>query len=62
MDKTYLEDSKQRNRKCVEIGSGCLIFKIELTTEELHTEQREYQYEEEEQEEERNDAAHRIEQ
>lgn len=34
----YLEDSKQRNRKGVEVGRWCAILEVELSSEQLHAE------------------------
>lgn len=34
----HLEDSKQRNRKGVEVGRWCAILEVELSSEQLHAE------------------------
>lgn len=57
-----MEDSEQRDGKGVEVGGRRAVLEIELTAEQLHAEQREYEDEEEEQEEQGNDATHRAEQ
>lgn len=59
---THLEDSEQCDGKGVEVSGRRATLEVELATEQLHTEQREYEDEEEEQEEEGNDAAHRTQQ
>ena len=59
---SYLEDSEQCDGKGIEVGRWRSSLEVELTSEELHTEQSKYENEEEEQEEERYDATHWIEQ
>lgn len=54
----YLEDSKQRNGKCVEVGRWSAIFKVELAAKELHAEKCEDENEQKQEEQQRNDGSH----
>lgn len=47
---TYLEDCEQSNGESVEVGRWCAFGKIELTTKQLHSEQREDENEQKQQE------------
>lgn len=53
-----MEDSEKCDGKGVEVRGWRARLEVELTAEELHAEQSEYENKEEEQEEEGNDAAH----
>lgn len=57
-----MEDSEKCDGKGVEISGWRAGLKVKLSTEQLHSQQSEYENEEEEQEQEGNDAAHRVEQ
>ena len=57
-----LEHREQGNHKTVEVLRWRLLFEVEVTTEQLHTEQREDQDEQEEQKQQRDNGAHRIQQ
>lgn len=56
----YLEDSKQRYGKGVEVGRWRSPFKVELSAKQLHAEKCEDENEQEEQEQQWNDGPHRI--
>lgn len=57
---TYLEDSKQRNGKGIEVGRRCAFLEVELSPKELHAKQGKDKNEQEEKEQQRNDGSHRV--
>lgn len=46
----YLEDSKQRNRKRIEVSGWRSLFEIKLASKELHSKEREDKNKEKQQE------------
>ena len=56
----YLKDSEQSVNDRIKVGRGCSLWEVELSTEELHPQQREDEDEEEEEEQEGHDGGQRV--